>query len=132
MENFPSLSSQSCTLFPSMYFDNNRKLSKEIGFRFTKQKYRSEQNRKKAQAIKKKQNFTEAQQRQYAIKKQQKIDRALKKFFNGTYSHTQLDNYFSKNLGQDYTQLPTLKKEFNNKKQQHGTLEKRIKEKRII
>lgn len=108
-ENNPNINA----LFPFDYFDKSRKLSSEIGFRFTKQKYKQHLARKQKRAEEKKQLQDKARKRQRKTVLNQKIDRAIGKFFTGKYTQEQLYSYFADNLGHDLAvQLPLLIKQF--------------------
>ena len=107
-------------LFPYQYFDKNRKLSSEIGFKFTRCKWKQHLNRKNTQQQEQQKLKIEARQRQMKTTKIKRADRAIQRFIQGKYTRDQLYDYFKDNLGHDFAaQLPNLVKTIQQKKY-HG------------
>lgn len=100
--NFPPL-------FPYDYFDFTRKTAKEVGFEYTKEKYKQAMNNMaKYDALKKKQE-KEAQIRKEQINHARKLDVELNRFFKNKITVTQLFEKVSKNFPAQYLdQLPQI------------------------
>ncbi len=96
-------------LFPFDYLDMTRKTAKEVGFEYTKTKWKEHlENQNKYDALKRKQQ-SGAVKRKEAINHAKKCETVLNRFFNDKLTYTQLFDYVQKNLPKEYLEkLPDM------------------------
>ncbi|MFY0481644.1 hypothetical protein ACI6PS_03490 [Flavobacterium sp. PLA-1-15] len=96
-------------LYPNMYLDVTRKNSKEVGFEYTKVKWKMQQddNDKYDKLLKKQE--ADAKRRGILINHNKKMQMAINRFFKDKITLTSLYDYVEKNLPPEYLQrLPDL------------------------
>jgi hypothetical protein len=112
-------------LFPNQYFDTTRKTNKEVGFEYTKAKYKEHQivmknfdaNRKKLEKA--------AVLRKETINHSKKCKLAINRFFKNKCTLTELYDYFQNNLPKQFIEkLPEMiaKKEVENNEKDKFTI----------
>ena len=96
-------------LFPYNYFDMTRKTSKEVGFEYTKTKWKEHLEAITRYDTLKKKQQSGATKRKEAINHAKKCENALNRFFKNKTTYTQLFNYVAQNLPKEYLEkLPDL------------------------
>lgn len=89
-------------LFPNQYLDVTRKSSKEVGFEYTKEKYKQQiADNKKYNDLQKKQEL-DAKNRGIVINNNKKLETQLNRFFKNKITLSQLYDYVEKNLPKQF------------------------------
>lgn len=96
-------------LFPSDYFDPTRQNAKEVGFEYTKIKWKEHLASKEKYITLKQKQLGEATKRKAQINHAKKCETALKRFFKDKMTYTELYNYVQHNLPKEFLEkLPDL------------------------
>jgi hypothetical protein len=96
-------------LFPSDYFDPTRQNAKEVGFEYTKIKWKEHLANKDKYIIIKQKQLGEASKRKEQINHAKKCETALNRFFKDKMTYTELYNYVQNNLPIEFLEkLPDL------------------------
>lgn len=96
-------------LFPSDYFDPTRQNAKEVGFEYTKTKWKEHVANKDKYILIKQKQLGEASKRKLQINHAKKCETALTRFFRDKMTYTELYNYVQNNLPIEFLEkLPDL------------------------
>lgn len=96
-------------LFPSDYFDPTRQNAKEVGFEYTKTKWKEHLANKDKYILIKQKQLGEATKRKVQINHAKKCETALTRFFKDKMTYTELYNYVQNNLPIEFLEkLPDL------------------------
>jgi hypothetical protein len=96
-------------LFPSDYFDPTRQNAKEVGFEYTKIKWKEHLANKDKYILIKQKQLGEANKRKARINDAKKCETALTRFFKDKMTYTELYNYVQNNLPIEFLEkLPDL------------------------
>ena len=96
-------------LFPSDYFDPTRQNAKEVGFEYTKTKWKEHLAGKEKYIILKQKQLGQASKRKTQINHAKKCETAIARFFKDKMTYTELYNYVQNNLPKEFLEkLPDL------------------------